>query len=41
MMPFKRLFLLAVALCVVGSVGCQGRRMLCRDSDSSSYDSCR
>ncbi len=41
MSMLKRLFLLAVAVSVVGSVGCQGRRMLCRDSDSSSYDACR
>jgi hypothetical protein len=41
MSPLKRLFLLAVAVAVFGSAGCHGRRMLCRDSDSSSYDACR
>ncbi len=41
MSPYKRLFLLAVAVVTFGAVGCQGRRMLCRDSDSSSYDPCR
>jgi hypothetical protein len=37
----KRLFLLAVAVGVFASMGCHGRRMICRDSDSSSYDACR
>ena len=41
MSPLKRLFLLAVVVCVVGSAGCHGRRVFCRDGDSSSYDSCR
>lgn len=41
MNTLTRLFLLAVAVTVLASTGCHGRRIFCRDSDSSSYDSCR
>jgi ABC-type phosphate/phosphonate transport system substrate-binding protein len=41
MTPVKRLFLLAAAAAVFALAGCHGRRMFCRDSDSSSYDACR
>ena len=41
MKRISRLFVLAVCLSVFASAGCHGRRMICRDSDSSSYDACR
>jgi hypothetical protein len=37
----KRVMLVLGVLGMLAGTGCHGRRMLCRDSDSSSYDACR